>query len=94
MSDDLWPYLRKAHHGAAWLSLLSAMSMFLADYEIKGYPGAVGYNGGPMPPVSVYQWRLLSLVITGILGLVSLPRWQSIIALASIGFFYYLQSRT
>ena len=85
---------------AGWLALVCAVSSILGE-QITGSLNPAGIHS-PWPsvvprPLSfdvAVWWRNLSFLLSLILGFYSLPRWQSIIALALAlvygGYSYFL----
>jgi hypothetical protein len=87
-----WIRIKRVQGITAWLSLLSAIILFVADSTVKKYPGAVGYQGAPMPPSWMFEWRYTSLILTSLLSLISIPRWQAWVCIVAVFGFLYLQS--
>jgi hypothetical protein len=91
-SSTSWLRIKKARRVVAWISLLFAASLLISHNMIIGYPGAIGYQGAPRPPRWMYEWRYWSLMLTLILSLISLPRWQSFVGLGIAVVFLYFES--
>lgn len=77
--------LSKTRTVAAWTALLAFVSMFVAENLLT-----TKYSGGPwpegMPRPSLLEWLLIwrnvSFIVALVTGLISLPRWQSLVGLS------------
>jgi hypothetical protein len=66
----------------AWVVLFAVISLLVSHYCIeKSYPTTIAYSGGPRAVEWMYYWRAISLIITFLLSLLTIPRWQSIIGI-------------
>ena len=84
-----------------WLALISALILFSLDLYCRAYCYRIiigsGMNG-PVPfkvdnsPKGFMVVWLSLLLITLLSGLVTLPRWQSFLALFAVGFVTFLRS--
>src|SRR6266487_5659493 len=86
--------LSKMRTLAAWTTLLAFVSMFVAENVLT-----TKYSGGPwpegMPRPSLHQWLLLwrnaSFIVALVTGLISLPRWQSLVGLSlTLAYAYFV----
>ena len=83
-----------------WLALISALILFSLDLYCRAYCYRIiigsGMNG-PVPfkvdnsPKGFMVVWLSLLLITLLSGLVTLPRWQSFLALFAVGFVTFLR---
>jgi len=83
-----------------WLALISALILFSLDLYCRAYcyPIIIGSGmNGPVPfkvdnsPKGFMVVWLSLLLITLLAGLVTLPRWQSFLALFAVGFVTFLR---
>jgi cytochrome c-type biogenesis protein CcmH/NrfG len=77
--------LRRARTVLAWIAISGAVSVFLATWAIEPrYPTELARLGGPRAPEWMYTWRVTSLYVALLSTLLSLPRWQAIVALLAV----------
>ena len=82
-----------------WIALISALILFSLDlycrkncYQIiigSGMNGPVPFKIDEPPKGFMVVW-VLSLLITLLSGLLTLPRWQSFVALLTVGLVTFL----
>lgn len=68
-----------------WVALLSGVVLFIADWRFRGYwrINEQGYGETTTPAGVIPIWLLL-LTVTLVCGVISFPRWQSVVALGSL----------
>lgn len=96
MSSKAWPWIARVRTVFGWLAIAALVSVVVANYQLKSQ-----FPGGPWPsniprPASfewLLWWRNWSIIAGAILGLLSLPRWQSVVALAGLLMFLFLFTR-
>jgi hypothetical protein len=86
----IWRVVSKIRTVTAWLIIPAFISMLVAEDRIRGYPRPWPAHI-PMPPAlqSFIYWRNLSLLALVFLILVSIPRWQSLVAIAGLIIFFF-----
>ncbi len=72
---------------AAWLVLAACVNFFVADHYVDVHHPMMGYFS-PRPPHALLMWRNGSLIAMVVLTLVSIPRWQSFVGVASLIVFF------
>jgi hypothetical protein len=81
----IWDSLRIPRTILAWLAVAAVTSLYVSTLVIEPrYPTNLAYAGGPRAPEWMYVWRVASLYVAGITSLLSLPRWQSLVALLAL----------
>lgn len=86
----IWRVVSRIRTVTAWLVILAFISLLVAEEMIRGYPRP--WPGHiPMPPALEWYiyWRNLSLLALAVLILVSIPRWQSLVAIAGLIIFFF-----
>ena len=69
----------------AWTSLAAAASLFIVTAIVDWkYPYAYYVPSPPAAPRSMLSWRNWSLAVGIIASLVSVPKWQSLVALTVV----------
>jgi hypothetical protein len=95
-SRALWRQVRTI---TAWAALLALVSLFAADITANAFNPAGWYMPIPqnlnLPTNTTFEmavvWRQGSLIAVIVLIIVSLPRWQSLVALAlTIGYIAFI----
>jgi hypothetical protein len=85
--SPVWRGIQGARKLAAWVSLAAAVSVAIAIAIIYyKYPYAYYVPSPPAMPRWVLIWRNGSIVTGLVASLVSLPKWQSLVAIPSIIF--------
>jgi hypothetical protein len=93
---SVWLWVSKMRMIAAWITLPAFVGMFLANELLTSkYPGGILPAGISRPSSFVWLlcWRNWSLYLTALCGLISLPRWQSLLGLAGVIVFLYYFGR-
>ena len=76
--------------GAAWVALGAAGSLFLVTMVIfYKYPYAYYVPSPPAAPRWMFSWRNGSLLLGLIASLISLPKWQSLVALPAVILLFF-----
>lgn len=84
-TSNKWSHLRRYRTILAWVSLAATASLFLATWVIEPrFPTELARLGGPRAPEWLYTWRVASGCIALMTSLLSLPRWQAVVALLGI----------
>gem|GEM_PF-5784099 len=88
--------LRSFRDKVRWLALVSAVILFSLDIYCRTYCSriVISSNGVPIKldtsPRGFIEIWLSALVITLLSGLITLPRWQSFLALFTAGLVIFL----
>jgi hypothetical protein len=83
--DPKWQKVRRVRTILAWLALVAITSLFVATWAIEPrYPTELARLGGPRAPEWMYTLRGASLFVALPCALLSLPRWQAIVALVGV----------
>ena len=76
---------------AAWIALGAAGTLFIVTMVIFfEYPYAYYVPSPPAAPRWMFSWRNWSQIVAVIASLISLPKWQSLVALpATVLLFFF-----
>ena len=96
MSLKSWPWVSRARTVFGWMTIAALISVVVANYQLKGK-----FPGGPWPshiprPASLewlLWWRNWSIIAVVVLGLLSIPQWQSVVGLIGLIIFLLLFTR-
>jgi len=74
---------------AAWAALAAVISTLISTLIIRyKYPYAYYVPSPPAAPIWMGRWQVGGMLIGLIASLLSLPKWQSIVALPSLIFLF------
>jgi hypothetical protein len=75
--------LFKIRRITAWLVLPAVISLLIAHHTIEDrFPTYFAVSGGSRAPGWMYTWRSFSGMLTLVLSVFSIPRWQAFIGIA------------
>src|SRR5581483_2376981 len=74
----------------AWLALAAAINALIATLIIYyQYPYAYYVPSPPAAPVWMDRWQVGSMLVGFVTSLISLPKWQSLVALPSVLLLFF-----
>ncbi len=90
------PWLSRVRTIAAWMTLAALVSVIAAHHQLN-----VSFPGRPWPDiarpsafVTLLWWRNVSILAVVGFGLLSIPRWQSIVGIIGLITFLYFSIST
>jgi len=93
ISEPFRRWFKQTRTIAAWFVLPAFVSMFIAHQQILApryccMPWPI--DAVNRPPAWIFYWRNYSLLLVVIALIISLPRWQSLVATLGIVVFFFL----
>jgi hypothetical protein len=90
MSSETLRWVSRGRTVLAWLTLAGLLSVVIASYQLRAkFPGGPWPSHVPRPAALdlLVWWRNWSIIATVVLGLLSIPKWQSLVGLGGLILF-------